>query len=119
MKRGLSERELALIRWLLDYAAVGDIAAYRPAALEELEVVGGCTCGCTSIDFSTDTRGCKIIADATARYSDGKEAGLILWARDGAIVSLEVYDCHPGASQRMPEVAHLRPFGDRRHETPE
>jgi hypothetical protein len=42
--------------------------------------------------------GAGIIIDAVAVYSDGQEAGLILWGRKGELVSLEVYDHHPNAS---------------------
>jgi len=50
------------------------------------------------------------IADALAVYSDGQQAGLILWGRRDEIVSLEVYDCHPKASQRFPQISDLRIF---------
>jgi len=46
-------------------------------------------------------------------YSDGQQAGLILWGRDGEIASLEVYDCHPEASRRFPQTSDLRPFKER------
>jgi hypothetical protein len=106
--RSITPEEAALIQWLLDHAAMTDVTAYRAEPPGELRVIGGCNCGCTSVDFQEDRRGAKIIADAVAFYSDGQRAGLILWGRDRAILSLEVYDFHPGASHRLPEIADLR-----------
>jgi hypothetical protein len=99
----------------LDHAPVGDVAAYRLHPIEELRVVGGCDCGCSSLSFRPNAwrAGCGIIADALAVYSDGQQAGLILWGRDGEIASLEVYDCHPEASRRFPQTSDLRPFKER------
>ena len=100
--------EAAVVRWLLDRAPVGDVTAYQQHRLEALRVIGGCGCGCSSLDFQPRTPGCTIIADALAVYPDGQEAGLILWGRDGKIVSLEVYDCQPESSRsRTPSVPKL------------
>ena len=54
-----------------------------------------------------------MLADALAVYEDGQQAGLILWGRAGAIVWLEVYDFHPGASHRVPELPNLWSWEDR------
>jgi len=111
MERTVTPIEAAVVEWLLDHAPVGDVAAYRLQPVEELRVVGGCGCGCSSLDFRPDgARGARIIADALAVYADGQQAGLILWGRGGEIVSLEVYDCHPKASQRFPQILDLRTF---------
>ena len=72
------------------------------AVTRQLRAIGRCGCGCSFLDFQDDRHGSKIIADAVALYPDGQRAGLILWGRDGAILSLEVYDFHPGASHRFP-----------------
>ena len=109
MSRAITPKEAALVEWLLDHAAIGDITAYR-GPLPELQVVGGCACWCASLDFAERKGGARIIADALAVYPDGLQAGLILWGRSGEIVSLEVYDLHPGASHRVPEIANLRTF---------
>jgi hypothetical protein len=110
--RSITPTEAAVIRWLLDNAPIGDVAAYRELPVKKLRVVGGCDCGCSSLDFQPHAwgPGSAIIADAYAVYSDGKTAGLILWAREGEISSLEVYDCHPEASHRVPQVSDLRNF---------
>jgi hypothetical protein len=108
MNRPVTSHEAAIVEWLVDNASVGDVAAYRLRPVAGLSVVGGCACGCRSLDFQLNKAGAKMIADAIAVYPDGQKAGLILWGRDGEIVSLEVYDLHPEASHRMPEIAHLR-----------
>jgi hypothetical protein len=111
MDRTVTPLEGAVVEWLLEHAPVGDVTAYRLQPAEGLRVVGGCGCGCSSLDFQSDgARGGRIIADALAVYSDGQQAGLILWGRRDEIVSLEVYDCHPKASQRFPQISDLRTF---------
>ncbi len=110
MDRLVTSKEAAIVRWLLENAGLGDVTAYCVRPPEELRVVGGCACGCSSLDFQLDTRGAKIIADAIAAYPDGQNAGLILWGRDGNLVSLEVYDWHPGASSRVPAIENLLAF---------
>ena len=114
MERTVTPIEAAVVGWLLDRAPVGDVTAYRLQPSEGLRVVGGCDCGCSSLDFQSDgARGAGIIADALAVYSDGQQAGLILWGRGDQIVSLEVYDCDPEASHRFPRLSDLRTFEER------
>ena len=97
------------MRWILDHAAVGDVTAYRIRPVHELNVLNGCECGCSSLDFQSGAwHGADIIANALAVYPDGKQAGLILWGRGGEIVLLEIYDRHPEASHRFPEVSNLQ-----------
>ena len=109
MDRAIAPNEASVVRWLLDHAPVGDLTAYRIHPVELLRVVKGCDCGCSSLDFQPDAwGGAAIIADALAVYSDGQQAGLILWGRAGEIVLLEIYDCHPLASHRFPEISNLR-----------
>ena len=112
MDRSITPSEAAVVRWLLDNAAVGDIAAHRVQPLDDLRVVPTrCDCGCSSLYFeSAEFGGVTMIADALVVYPDEQMAGLILWAKDARIVWLEIYDCHPGASQRFPEIVHLRPW---------
>ncbi len=112
MDRPIAPNEICVLRWLLDNAAVGDVAEYRRRPLEELRVSKGCDCGCSSLAFQPHSwGGAKIIADASAAYADGRRAGLILWGRDGEIALLEVHDWHPGASHRFPEISNLRSAG--------
>ena len=111
--RPVTPHEAAVLRWLLQNAATRHAPGYQTYPVEQLRVIDGCKCGCTSLDFAPGAwGGGTIIADAIALYPDRQQAGLILWARDGEITSLEVYDCHPGASHRFPEIADLRRWED-------
>ena len=110
MERNIASHEAAVLEWLLDHAAMGDVTDFRRQPLAELRVVGGCDCGCSSLDFRPHAAGSRIIADALAVYPDGQQAGLILWGREGEIIWLEVYDMHPDASYRFPEIADLRTY---------
>lgn len=108
MDRAISPNEAKVVQWLLDHALV-DVTAYRLRPVEQLRVVGGCGCGCASLDFKPleQLSGKKMLADELAIYPDGQRAGLILWGHEGEIVMLEVYDCHPGSSHRFPDLANL------------
>ena len=63
--------------------AAGERASWR--------VVGRCECGCASFDLQPNARGASILADGYGRTPAGVEVGVILWGRDGAPISLEVY----------------------------
>jgi hypothetical protein len=109
MDRAISPSEAAIIRWLLDHALVCEVPGYRELRVEELRVIGGCGCGCISVEFDSNAwSGAQIVSDALAVYEDGQQAGLILWGREGRLVLLEAYDCHPDSSHRTPEVSNLR-----------
>ena len=87
---------------------MGDVTAYRQRPFEDLLVVGGCDCGCFSLDFTPDGfGGARIIADALAVYPDGL-TDLILWGRDGEVTWLEVVDYDPQAPRRFPQITDLR-----------
>jgi hypothetical protein len=114
MDRAITPDEGDVIQWLLEHAATPRGEPYRTLAVEDLRVVKGCDCGCASLDFQPNAwGGARIIADAVAKYEDGQEAGLILWARDEQIVLLEIYDFHPGSSRRFPRIADLCRWEDR------
>jgi hypothetical protein len=118
MDRGISPNEVEVVEWLLDHARV-DVTAYHLHPLERLRIVGGCNCGCTSLDFKPagQLRGKRMLADELAVYPDDQRAGLILWGLEGEIVMLEVYDCQPGSSHRFPDVSNLCTWDEfgRRH----
>jgi hypothetical protein len=113
MDRDISPNEVEVVKWLLDHASA-DVTAYRLQPVEQLRVVGGCGCGCTSLHFKPveQLRGKKMLADELAIYPDGQRAGLILWGHEGAIVMLEVYDCQPRSSHRFPDVSNLCTWDD-------
>ena len=108
MDRAISPNEVKVVNWLLDHA-LGDVTAYRLHPIEELRVVGGCGCGCSSLYFKPQEQRGKLqmLADELAVYPDGQRAGLILWGCEGEIVWLEVYDCQPESSHRVPDTSNL------------
>ena len=98
-KQPITELQRSVIRWLLDNARTPDGEDYSGdignlCVLEEWDT--------NSFDFEPGGLGKYIIADATARWPDGAVAGVLLWAKDGRIQGLEVYDGTPGASDRFP-----------------
>jgi hypothetical protein len=113
MDRPITPHEAEIIRWMLEHAAVGDVTAYAALPLEELHVIGKCDCGCISLYFPTKASGrYTMIGDAMAVYSDGQQANLILWGRDGEVAWMEVDDAHPDSSHRVPEIADLCTWED-------
>jgi hypothetical protein len=108
MDRAIRPNEAKVINWLLDHALV-DVTAYRLHPIDELRVVGGCGCGCTSLYFKPQEQRGKLqmLADELAVYPDGRQAGLILWGHGDEIIWLEVYDCQLESSHRFPEASNL------------
>jgi hypothetical protein len=80
--------------------------------LESLEVVGGCGCGCPSIDITvvSDPGDGKptpvILADAVS--PGGVPVGVILWARGGRLSGLEVHPWEGAEVIRLPRTETLR-----------
>ena len=113
MDRGISPNEVKVVKWLLDRALV-DVTAYQLQPVEQLHVVGGCICGCTTLHFKPleQQKDKKVLADELAVYADGQQAGLILWGHEGEIVMLEVYDCQPGSSRCFPDLSSLCTWDD-------
>lgn len=113
MDRAISPNEVEVVKWLLDHALV-DVTAYRFQPVEQLRIVGGCPCGCTTLHFQPPEllKGKRMLADELAIYPDGQQAGLILWGREGEIVMLEVYDSQLGSSHRFPDVSNLSTWED-------
>lgn len=110
--RDITPHEAEIVGWLLEHAAMRDVTAYLTKPVAALRVVGGCDCGCSSLDFQSAGGGRKtMVADGLAIYPDRQQAGLILWGRDGEIVMLEVYEMHPVAD-RVPELGDLRRWED-------
>jgi len=108
MDRAISPNEAKVVNWLLDHALV-DVTAYRLHSIEELRVVGGCGCGCSSLYFKPQEQRGKLqmLADELAVYPDGQQAGLMLWGCEGEIAWLEVYDFQPESSHRVPDTSNL------------
>lgn len=102
--RPLSDAELELIEALL--GAAGSVGGRYLGQLVRVQVVGGCNCGCPSIDLMVDgspregTPIALIVADAES--PEGVPVGVILWARGGALSGLEVHPWNGTDSVRLP-----------------
>ena len=108
--RPISDRERAVVAWLLANAPVNAPLEHLLPRVPELRVVGRCDCGCASVDFEVDGQsgGSHPIADAYAASSTGLKCGLILWGRDGAITGLEIYEMDLGTTRELPSIDKLR-----------
>ena len=80
--------------------------------LESAEVIGGCGCGCPSIDLivaSAVTEAAPspvLLADAES--PEGVQVGVILWARDRCLSGLEVHPWDGSDVIRLPHPETLR-----------
>jgi hypothetical protein len=103
--RPLRDDERALIEVLL---TTGDGADRYREQLSRLAVVGVCECGCPSVDFSPgtdcdeDPATSTIVARADARSPEGVPVGIILWARRGTLIGLEVHPWDATTSFGLP-----------------
>ena len=104
--RSLSVAEQAVVSRLMELGRCADAATIIAA----LRVVGGCTCGCASIDFSSESGGsAQILGDALGATEDGISVGVILWSVQGKPSSLEIY--MPAEDTcKLPDPTSLRPF---------
>jgi hypothetical protein len=119
-RRTITPDEIEVVRWLLAHGAMKDVSEYRALSLEGCEVVSACTCGCASIDFvypgSTKTAGLRstaILAEALTRWPDGTQAGVMLWANEGRLLGIELYELGgDDIAGRFPTVESLRRWED-------
>jgi hypothetical protein len=114
-ERAITAHEDDLIRWLLDH---GDVDP-QPFMLQlsDITVASKCNCGCPTIYFAYKgepviRKGEQIISDYLATVED-QEVGIMLFARDGYLSSLEVYSC-AGTDKPfgLPEVESLYSYDD-------
>ncbi len=116
MNRPITDKEASVVRWLIEHPGPNEPTGAWSVRAEGLRVVGGCDCGCRSIDFVPDKEGSRPVRDALGTTTDGRKNGLILWGTDCEIHSLEVYDLDPLASHELPEVCSLRTWEERGNE---
>ena len=113
--REIAPQEAAIVRWLLDNSYIPEAAPYRHVSADSLRVLGEWTC-CRSVDFTHDIAGASIISDAPVVYPDGQEAVVMLWARDGQVIALEVVDHTEATAGRLPGLPDLRTWEQRGRE---
>ena len=112
MKRPITEAEAAVVRRALEVALTADVAPSLTSTISGLVVVGGCDCGCPSVDFAYPSERVSkhVIADGVGLSSDGSQVGVIVWDTPTHITGLEVYgmeDPHPRA---LPAPQSVRPW---------
>ncbi|MBK7928514.1 MAG: hypothetical protein IPJ98_13800 [Bryobacterales bacterium] len=109
--RAITEGEIAVLQWLLEHAAVGDVGAYRAKAIDQLQARPCCD-KCAGLLFQDDQIikvGHEMLADALAVYPDGQVAGVLLWASGGEFAWLELHDTRTeGTAKRFPGTSDLR-----------
>jgi hypothetical protein len=110
--RPLTEAELELIEALLGAAGMG--AGRYLGQLARVQVVGGCGCGCPSIDLmvgevAPSGRPVPVIV-ADAESPEGVQVGVILWSCSRALSGLEVHPWNGSESVRLPHVESLMNF---------
>ena len=74
------------------------------STVEQLDVVGGCDCGCASIDFRESDENDHPLADASA-----PGGGLILWGSSDSIEGLEMF-CFDEPQPQLPRIETLEPL---------
>ena len=112
--RSATVEERELVVWLLQKAAtISDVAAFFDQ-VSHLRVVGGCGCGCPSVDFKAGGQDAvaSIIADAEGTSPEGVMVGVMLWVKEGRISGLEVYPFADTGRFGLPRPNDLKPtFG--------
>lgn len=94
-RRPLTEEDRILLEWLL-LSGSSDTKSYR-SQIANVNVVGGCTSGCPSIDLAPGDRELRktgpsmILAEFVGKTPEGIEVGLILHARERETSELKVY----------------------------
>ena len=114
MRRSATAAERQIVNWLLRNAATTPEADSFLVQVPDLRVVGGCSCGCPSVDFQVGGQDSVafIIADAEGTSPEGHPVGVLLWAKDDRISGLEVYPFQNTEHFGLPDLATLKPaFG--------
>jgi hypothetical protein len=100
VKRRETRRALTVDERELIAALLGHVKEDRKRYAAQLclaEVVGGCGCGCPTIDLSMggggprDLSGSEVLVGGDATTPEGTPVGVILWVCDGDLVSLEMH----------------------------
>lgn len=93
MTRPISAAEAAVVLRALAVAPSDKVSLTMIESVHSLQVVGGCDCGCASVDFATMTSDetPHVVASASGIASNGKLVGVLVWAYRDRITELEVF----------------------------
>lgn len=110
--RPLTREEYELARWILEHGK--QEAAAFIEQLDRARVIGGCPCGCASINFEIEglgqaPPGVHILGDFI--YGDESDlCGIFVYDSAGVLSGLEIYGFAGDAPKILPNPANLRPF---------
>jgi hypothetical protein len=88
---------------------------------DRLWVIGGCSCGCDTVDFRHVEKEGQYgtVADAIGTTAGGGTVGVLVFATKAAVASLEVYDLGVAADGiRLPILESIRAWPDREPNSP-
>lgn len=103
-QRPVSAEEVAVIRAALERAALAPEYKTLVSSLSGLRVVGGCGCGCDSVDFQEEPFiHSQRLADALGDTPKGGRVGVMVWGTPQQVTGLEIYDLGAGQDDlRLP-----------------
>lgn len=107
--RWISPEELAVVDWLVRNVKPEGSLEHLLTSLPALRVVGGCDCGCASVDFEEGGQ-ClpsSPIVDAIGKSTEGVGLLVMLWGREDAVTGLEVVGTERGSARILPDPASL------------
>jgi hypothetical protein len=91
--RPINDDEVRVVRTALQRCAEIPEASALVPSIGDLRVVGGCECGCTSVDFViTTSEQRRPIADGLGILANGERVGVIVWGTPKTVTGLEIYD---------------------------
>lgn len=111
-RRSIGAGEIKVIRVALEKALVGLVDTVAKGAVDRLQVMGRCECGCASVDFDAQEsdQPSTLLADAIGYTARGGRVGVIVWGRPDAITGLEIYDLGAGDGDLvLPEPESIEP----------
>ena len=113
--RPLTEIEAEVIAAAIARAPLGDPGPSSSYLQPKPQVVGRCDCGCDSIFFEgiETAKEQYRIADGLGYSSEGEEIGIIVWANNGRVVHLELYNFSENLP-RLPLPNSVCPFEESR-----
>ena len=92
--RALTEKERSITRWLVEHANIGEEERRKYLTqLDAATVVGGCACGCASIDFAiggvaSQSAPLDAFGDFIAK---DRSVGVFVFAKDSNLAGVEIY----------------------------
>jgi hypothetical protein len=112
-RRSIGASEIEVIRAALEKAPAAPVDTVTKGAVDRLQVIGRCECGCASVDFDaqeSDQRS-TLLADAIGHTARGGRVGVIVWGRPDAITGLEIYDLGAGDDDLvLPKPGSIEPW---------